>query len=40
MVSDRETAMAAGLDAFLTKPIDSTKLRHTLAKLVKRRQRA
>jgi PAS domain S-box-containing protein len=40
LVSERETAMAAGMDAFLTKPIDSTKLRHTLAKLVKRRQRA
>jgi PAS domain S-box-containing protein len=34
MVSEREQALGAGMDDFLTKPIDSEKLRVTLAKWV------
>jgi PAS domain S-box-containing protein len=34
MVSEREQALAAGMDDFLTKPVDSDKLRATLAKWV------
>ena len=36
LVSEREEALAAGMDDFLTKPIDATKLRHTLASLRQR----
>ncbi|MBC8055137.1 MAG: response regulator, partial [Rhizobiales bacterium] len=36
LVSERDEALDAGMDAFLTKPIDATKLRHTLAGLVRR----
>ena len=36
LVSERDEALGAGMNAFLTKPIDATKLRHTLAGLVQR----
>ena len=36
LVSERDEALDAGMDAFLTKPIDAAKLRHTLAELVRR----
>jgi CheY-like chemotaxis protein len=36
LVSEREEALAAGMDDFLTKPIDASKLRRTLAGLVQR----
>jgi PAS domain S-box-containing protein len=36
LVSERDEALEAGMDAFLTKPIDATKLRHTLAGLVRK----
>ncbi|HWI10650.1 MAG TPA: ATP-binding protein, partial [Burkholderiaceae bacterium] len=36
LVSEREEALAAGMDDFLTKPIDAVKLRHTLANLLQR----
>ena len=32
LVSERDEALAAGMDDFLTKPIDAPKLRHTLAR--------
>jgi PAS domain S-box-containing protein len=38
LVSEREEALSAGMDEFLTKPIDAGKLRHTLAGLVRRRE--
>ena len=34
LVSERDEALAAGMNAFLTKPIDASKLRHALAGLV------
>jgi CheY-like chemotaxis protein len=34
MVSEREQALDAGMDDFLTKPVDSEKLRITLTKWV------
>jgi PAS domain S-box-containing protein len=37
LVSERDDALAAGMDAFLTKPIDANRLRHTLAGLVRAR---
>ena len=37
LVSERDEALGAGMNAFLTKPIDAGKLRHTLASLVRRR---
>jgi len=37
LVSEREEALAAGMNDFLTKPIDAVKLRHTLANLLQRR---
>ncbi|HWH81259.1 MAG TPA: PAS domain S-box protein, partial [Burkholderiaceae bacterium] len=40
LVSEREEALAAGMDEFLTKPIDANKLRRTLAEVVQRRARA
>jgi CheY-like chemotaxis protein len=36
LVSEREAAMAAGMDDFLTKPIDADKLRETLMRWVAR----
>ena len=36
LVSERDEALGAGMDAFLTKPIDATRLRHTLAGLVRK----
>jgi PAS domain S-box-containing protein len=36
LVSERELAMAAGMNDFLTKPIDAPKLRRTLARHVRR----
>jgi CheY-like chemotaxis protein len=36
LVSEREEAMAAGMNDFLTKPIDSGKLLQTLARHVRR----
>ncbi|MEP7102914.1 MAG: PAS domain S-box protein [Burkholderiales bacterium] len=36
LVSERDEALAAGMNEFLTKPIDATKLRHALAGLVQR----
>jgi CheY-like chemotaxis protein len=35
LVSEREAAIAAGMDDFLTKPIDADKLRETLARWVR-----
>ena len=32
LVSERDEALAAGMDAFLTKPIDAPQLRQTLAR--------
>jgi PAS domain S-box-containing protein len=40
LVSERETALAAGMNDFLTKPIDATKLRQTLARVLAGRGRA
>ncbi|MES2100879.1 MAG: PAS domain S-box protein [Pseudomonadota bacterium] len=37
LVSERDEALAAGMNDFLTKPIDATKLRHALAGLVPRK---
>ena len=37
LVSERDEALAAGMDDFLTKPIDAPKLRQTLARHVARR---
>ncbi len=34
LVSEREAALAAGMDAFLTKPIDADRLRETLARWI------
>jgi len=39
LVSERQAAMAAGMDDFLTKPIDADKLRETLARWVGRNGR-
>jgi len=36
LVSERDEALAAGMDAFLTKPIDAAQLRQTLARLRRR----
>jgi CheY-like chemotaxis protein len=36
LVSEREAAMEAGMDDFLTKPIDADKLRDTLSRWVVR----
>jgi CheY-like chemotaxis protein len=36
LVSEREDALAAGMNDFLTKPIDAPKLRRTLARHVRR----
>ncbi len=36
LVSERDEALDAGMNGFLTKPIDANKLRHTLASLVQR----
>jgi PAS domain S-box-containing protein len=36
LVSERDEALAAGMNDFLTKPIDANKLRHTLANLLQR----
>ena len=36
LVSERDEALAAGMNEFLTKPIDATKLRHALAGLVRK----
>jgi CheY-like chemotaxis protein len=36
LVSEREQALAAGMNDFLTKPIDASKLRRTLARHVRR----
>ena len=35
LVSERQQAMAAGMNDFLTKPIDSQRLRHTLARALR-----
>jgi CheY-like chemotaxis protein len=40
LVSERDEAMRAGMDDFLTKPIDAGKLRGALASLVRRRSDA
>jgi PAS domain S-box-containing protein len=40
LVSEREEALAAGMDDFLTKPIDAQRLRSTLIALLARRQDA
>ena len=37
LVSERDDALAAGMNEFLTKPIDANKLRHALARLVQRK---
>src|SRR5215470_2926301 len=34
LVSERDDALAAGMNDFLTKPIDSERLRHTLARVL------
>ena len=34
LVSEREDAMAAGMNDFLTKPIDAERLRHTLQRVL------
>ena len=39
LVSERHDALAAGMDDFLTKPIDAAKLRQTLAQQLARRSR-
>jgi PAS domain S-box-containing protein len=36
LVSERDEALAAGMDAFLTKPIEAGRLRHALAGLMRR----
>ena len=36
LVSERELALAAGMNDFLTRPIDAPKLRRTLARHVRR----
>jgi len=36
LVSERDLALAAGMNDFLTKPIDTPKLRRTLARHVRR----
>jgi PAS domain S-box-containing protein len=36
LVSERDEALAAGMNEFLTKPIDATKLRHALAGLIRK----
>jgi len=36
LVSERDLALAAGMNDFLTKPIDAPKLRRTLARHVRR----
>jgi CheY-like chemotaxis protein len=36
LVSERQLALAAGMNDFLTKPIDAPKLRRTLARHVRR----
>jgi len=38
LVSERDLALAAGMNDFLTKPIDAPKLRRTLARHVRRAQ--
>jgi PAS domain S-box-containing protein len=38
LVSERDEALAAGMDAFLTKPIDATQLRQTLARHARPRE--
>jgi PAS domain S-box-containing protein len=40
LVSEREEAFACGMDDFLTKPIDATKLRNSLAKHLRQQTRA
>ncbi len=40
LVSERDEALAAGMDDFLTKPIDAPRLRQTLARHVARRHRS
>ncbi len=37
LVSERNEALAAGMNDFLTKPIDGQRLRHTLVKLLRRK---
>ena len=36
LVSERDLALAAGMNDFLTKPVDAPKLRRTLARHVRR----
>ncbi len=38
LVTERDAALAAGMDDFLTKPIDADRLRETLARWVRVRQ--
>jgi CheY-like chemotaxis protein len=38
LVSERDEALAAGMDAFLTKPIDAAQLRQTLARHARPRE--
>jgi CheY-like chemotaxis protein len=38
LVSERDEALAAGMDAFLTKPIDAAQLRQTLARHARARE--
>ncbi|HEU4460458.1 MAG TPA: PAS domain S-box protein [Methylibium sp.] len=40
LTSERDQALAAGMDAFLTKPIDADQLRQVLARMLKGRARA
>jgi CheY-like chemotaxis protein len=36
MVSEREQALASGMCDFLTKPVEATRMQHTLARWVRR----